>query len=248
MEVEHHKNLSYVVEEIEWWWGSHFPEFFFFLNMTWNATRKYLGDVVLLGRKLPSSPDPHPTSTEFQGKEPVMVKTQIITSPLFLTPVLAGKGLDGRGSPSMKRKLWSRAVMGSLWVARGLGKWYRKAGPGDGHGEERGGSWLLSGKETRTSKVWKLSFAGLCLLGSCFHSLWSSSMAGLQRDSVLAVERFWSYRKWCSQKLVSGFPSGYWDFITIEWSTEHILTPNTTGHLWADSHMTEKGPLSRIRT
>lgn len=64
-----------------------------------------------------------------------MVETQIITSPVFLSPVLAGKGFDGRESPSVKRKLCGTAALGSLWVVRGAGKWCLS---GEGHREETG--------------------------------------------------------------------------------------------------------------
>lgn len=79
-----------------------------------------------------------------------MVKTHIIIPPVFLTPVLAGKVFDGRGSPSVKRKLGSIVMEGVFRGSKALGSG-TEGGPGGGHGQETG-IWLPSGKETRTSK------------------------------------------------------------------------------------------------
>lgn len=78
-----------------------------------------------------------------------MVKTHIIILPVF--PVLAGKVFDGRGSPSVKRKLGSIAETPGVFggsKALGIGT---GGGPEGRHRQETG-SWLPSGKETRTSK------------------------------------------------------------------------------------------------
>lgn len=144
-----------------------------------------------------------------------MVETQIIISPVFLRPVLAGKGFDGRGAQVWK----GSCAVQQLW---GVFGWSEALGSGTCQERDP-----RRKRETRTSKYGSWACRIVLSRITCPFPLkrLRGRTGGTAEGFCPCCRPVRSYQKWRSQKLVSGFLSGDWGFLLIEWSTEHTLTP-----------------------